>query len=118
MTAPYISQQPVDDFGLTFADLKFSAYITGGTEATLTIPGNSPRYKALITAGDVGDIWVSKNATAQPSVPGNFIPSTSELVPIIRTICREVKAGDVLHFTNNISDAEVGVVLYALPVNS
>jgi hypothetical protein len=114
MITPYLAQQPIDDFGSRFADLKYSATPAVTTDTTLTIPGNAQRYKALIKVEGNGHVWVAINATA--AVPGGaaFAATTSELVPQNGGICREVRAGDVLHFYTATANIDVSVVLYAV----
>jgi len=118
MITPYLSQQPVDDFGLRFADLKFSASLAITTDTTLTIPGAAPRYKAIIKVEEGANVWVSINAAA--AVPGGaaFAATTSELINGSIVLCREVKDGDVLHFFAPAAATDVSVVLYALGTNN
>lgn len=114
MITPYLSQQPVDDFSLRFADLKYSATLAATTDTALTIPGNASRYKALIKVEGSGHVWVANNATAAVPAGAGFAATTSELVPQNGGICREVKAGDVLHFYTATANIDVSVVLYAV----
>lgn len=116
MTTPYLSQQPVDDFGLRFADLKYSAALAVTTDTTLTIPGNAPRYKALIKVKN--NTWVALNAAAAVSAGSTFAATTSELVTSAEPLCREVKAADVLHFFTATAATDVSVVLYAIGTNN
>lgn len=114
MITPYISQQPVDDFGLSFPGLKYSATLAATTDTSLTIPGIAPRYKAVIKCEPSGEVWVALNGTA--AVPGgsSFAATTSELLTEGQRICHEVKAGDVIHFFSVTATTDVSVVLYAL----
>ena len=48
MIRSYVGQQPVNDFGQQFPSLKYSASVAATTDTTLTVPGDAPRYKALI----------------------------------------------------------------------
>jgi hypothetical protein len=116
---PYISQQPIDDFSARFATLKYSATLAATTDTTLTIPGNAPRYKAVIKLGlsNTALVWMALNATAAVPAGGTFAATTSELIDTIR-ICREVKAGDVLHFFTATASTQVSVVLYAIGTNN
>ncbi len=118
MVTPYLSQQPVDDFGFRFSDLKYSANLAASTDTTLTIPGNAPRYKALIKVEQNGLVWVANNETAAVPVGATFAAVSSELVNDAKSLCREVKAGDVLHFITATANTEVSVVLYALNTNN
>jgi hypothetical protein len=117
MIKPYTSQQPVDDFGLLFPDLKYSAALAATTDTTLTIPGNASRYKVLIKV-DANVVWVSLNATAAVPAGMSFAATTSELVSDNKALCREVKAGDVLHFYTATATTNVSVVLYGLGTNN
>lgn len=118
MITPYTSQQTVNDFGLTFSNLKFSASLAATTDTTLTIPAKAQRYKALIKVENNGLVWVALNATAAVPAGGTFAASTSELINDNSTLCREVKAGDVLHFFTATAGTDVSVVLYAVGTNN
>lgn len=118
MITPYVSQQPVDDFGLRFADLKFSASLAATTDTTLTVPGNAGRYKAVIKVENNGLVWVANNETAAVPAGSTFQSTTSELINDAKSLCREVKAGDVLHFYTATAGTDVSVVLYALGTNN
>lgn len=118
MITPYLSQQPIDDFGLGFANLKYSASLALTTDTTLTIPGNAQRYKALIKVENNGLVWVSLNATAAVPVGSSFAATTSELINDAKTLCREVREGDVLHFITSTAGTDVSVVLYAVGTNN
>ena len=115
---PYLSQQPVDDFGSLFTNLKYSANLAATTDTTLTIPGDAPRYKAVIKVESNGLVWVANNAVAAVPAGATFAATTSELVTDAKSLCREVKAGDVLHFYTGTANIEVSVVLYALGTNN
>lgn len=118
MIRPYTSQQPVDDFGLLFASLKYSASLASATDTTLTIPGKAQRYKAVIKVENNGLVWVALNATAAVPAGSTFAASTSELINDAKSICREVSAGDVLHFITATAGTDVSVVLYAIGTNN
>ena len=117
MITPYISQQPVDDFGARFANLLYSVALAASTDTTLTIPGNAPSYKALIKVPYNAVVWVALNATAAVPAGDTLAAVTSELVAV-NPLCREVKAGDVLHFISATATTEVSVVLYAIGTNN
>lgn len=117
MITPYLSQQPVDDFGLRFASLKYSAALAATTDTTLTIPGNAQRYKAIIKV-DINVVWVALNATAAVPAGTTFASTTSEIVQDNEPLCREVISGDVLHFFTATATTAVSVVLYALGTNN
>ena len=101
----YLAQQPIDDFGLQQSDHIYAILLPNASDETLTIPADAPRYKAVIQYG--GDVWVALNAAA--SVPGAaFAAHDSELNPP----CREVVAGDALHFFTSGTNIAVSVALY------
>jgi hypothetical protein len=121
MITPYLSQQPIDDFGFRFTELKYSALLAAATEATLTIPGNAPRYKAIMKSlPGSGNVWIAINETAVvPIAPvGNVLNATSSELLNGFCLCREVKAGDVLHFIAVSANTPFSVVLYALNTNN
>jgi len=118
MITPYVSQQPVDDFGLRFAGLKYSASLNATTDTTLTIPGTAPRYKAVIKVENNGLVWVALNATAGVPAGATFAATNSELINDAKSLCREVVAGDVLHFYTATAGTDVSVVLYAVGTNN
>jgi|SRR5712672_1216063 len=118
MVAPYISQQPIDDFGLVFSELKYSASLAATTDTTLTIPAKAARYKAIIKVENNGLVWVASNATAAVPVGTTFVATTSELITDAKSLCREVKKGEVLHFITSTAGTDVSVVLYALGTNN
>lgn len=118
MITPYLAQQPVDDFGFRFADLKFSANLAASTDTTVTIPGDAPRYKAVMKVEQNGLVWVANNETAAVPAGATFAATNSELINDAKSLCREVKAGDVLHFITATANTEVSVVLYALNTNN
>lgn len=115
MNTPYVAQQTVDDYGQPFSTLMYSATLASNVDTTLTIPGNSPRYKALIKANT--PVWVALNDVADNPIGATFLPTTSEITLLNRGVCREVKSGDVLHFLST-SPASVSVVLYSMYTTS
>ena len=110
----YTSLQQNDDFGLTFATYKYSATLGATTDTTLTVPGGASRYKALIRCKPGVLVWVALNGTAAVPAGASFAATTSELIPSYATLCREVKAADVLHFYTATASTDVSVVFYAL----
>lgn len=116
MITSYLSQQPVDDFGLLFSQSKYSATIAATTDTTFTVPGIAPRYKAVIKVKS--NTWVALNATAAVPVGATFAATTSELILSTKELCREVKAADVLHFFTSTASTDVSIVLYALGTNN
>jgi hypothetical protein len=117
ITPPYTSQQPVDDFGLNITDLKYSATLAATTDTTLTIPGKAPRYKALMKVAENGVVWFALNQTATVPAGSTFAATSSELIDA-KPLCREVKAGDVLHFITATASTAISVVLYAVGTNN
>ncbi|MGE4118940.1 MAG: hypothetical protein AB7F29_13790 [Candidatus Nitrosocosmicus sp.] len=118
MNTAYVAAYTVNDFGQSFASLKYSATLAATTDTTLTIPGSSPRFKALIKVEAGAQVWVALNATAAVPAGGTFAATTSELVTNATPLCREVRAGDVLHFYTATASTDVGVVLYATGVST
>jgi hypothetical protein len=114
MATPYVAQQTVTDYGLRFADIKYSATLAITTDTTLTVPGNVPRYKALIKCMPAGQVWVANNATAAAPAGSSFASTTSELLTADYPLCREVVAGDVIHFFSSTATTNVSVSFFAL----
>lgn len=113
----YVAQPPVTDFGLQQSNLKFSASISANTDTTLVVPGDQSVYKAVIKVKSEGLVWFAVNALAHFPAGVTFAATASELISDAESLCRQVKAGDVLHFYTAISGIDVSVVFYAL-VNS
>lgn len=109
---PYTSQQPIDDFGLTFANIFYSASLAATTDTSLTVPGAASRYKAVIRCEPNATVWVALNATAAVPAGASFAVTTSELIPVNGTLCRDVASGDVLHFYTATAATDVGVAFY------
>lgn len=116
MITPYVSQQPVNDFGSRFSNLQLSASLAASTDTPVTIPGNAGRYKALIKVKN--ETWVAINAIAAAPAGASFAVTNSELIEAGMTICREVKAGDVLHFFSATAATSVGISLFAVGTNN
>ena len=114
MDVSYTSLQQNDDFGLTFSSLKYSATLPASTDKTLTVPGSSARFKAIMKAEADGVVYVANGATAAVPAGANFAAVSSEMIPVNGVLCREVKAGDVLHFITAGTDIDVSVVFYAI----
>lgn len=107
---PYLSQQPVDDFSLRFAGLQYSATLAVNTDTLLTIPDISRRYKAVLKCAPASMVWVAINQVATVPVGASFAVTSSELIPQ-NGLCREVVAGDIIHFISAAA-SQVSVVLY------
>lgn len=118
MITPYIAQQTVTDFGLRFPNLKYSAKLAITTDTTLTIPGTAGKYKAIIKCMPTGYAWVALNAVADDPTSAAFASTTSEMLTSQYPMCREVKAGDVLHFFSSTATTDVSVSLFALGTNN
>ena len=114
--APYLSQQPVDDFGLRFSELKYSVALAATTDTTFTVPGTASRYKAIIKVKN--NTWVASNATAAVPAGSSFAATTSELILNTDPLGREVKAGEVLHFYTATASTDVSIVLYSIGTNN
>jgi len=114
MSIPYIAQQNVDDYGLLFSDTKYSATLAASTDTSLTVPGAAKRYKAVMKAESSGNVYVANNTTAAVPAGASFAAVSSELIPVNGVLCREVKAGDVLHFITAGTNIDVSVIFYAL----
>lgn len=113
---PYLSQQPIDDFGLNFSKLLYSVTLSASSDTTLTVPSVAKRFKALIKIKSGGEVWIALNTTASVPAGATFALTSSELIN--GTLCREVKAGDVLHFITATASTDVSVVFYALGTNN
>lgn len=111
---PYISQQPVDDFGLNFANIKYTATLAITTDTSLTVPGAAPFYKAVMKCEPGGQVWIALNAAAAAPAGGSFAASTSELLTEGQKVCRFVQAGDVIHFFSSTATTDVSVSFYAV----
>lgn len=114
LITPYTSQQPIDDFGLRFADLLYSVTLTASTDTVLNIPGNCPAYKMVVKTS--GEAWMALNQIAV--LPTTTVSSTSaEMVNANHVVCREVKAWDAIHFIASTA-VNISVVLYSLRTNN
>lgn len=114
---PYLGQQPVTDFSQRFATLLYSATLAISTDTTLTIPGDAPRYKALIKCEPAGEVWVALNNTASIPAGASFAATNSEMI-LENGVCREVNSGDVLHFFSATASNDVSVALYGIGQNN
>jgi len=97
-------------FGRVQSENKYSATITSLAAQTLTIPSNHAKWIAIFAYQDGSTVWVAVNGTAAIPAGATFAATTSERNPL----SWEVKAGDVLSFITPDTDADIGVVLYAL----
>lgn len=118
MTVPYIAVPPTDDFGQRISDTKFTATLAATTDTLLTVPSTAPRFKAVIRIAGAGGVFVALNAAAAVPAGASFAASTSEVMNQEITLCREVKAADVLHFYTAASNIDVSVAFYAINTTS
>lgn len=118
MITPYVAQQTVTDFGLRFPDLKYSAKLAITTDTTFTVPGTAPKYKAIMKTVATGEVWVALNAVADDTAGTTFAATTSEMLTGAYPLCREVKAGDEIHFLSSTATTDVSIVLFALGTNN
>jgi hypothetical protein len=93
-----------------FASDNYSATITTGTAATVTVPSNHAYWIAVFSMQPGTNVWVANNGTAAIPVGATFASSTSFLNPGSRL----VKAGDVLSMITDDTTADVGVAFYAV----
>lgn len=114
LPTPWISLHQNDDFGAPFSNLLYSATLANDTDTELTVPSSAPRYKAVMKAETDAVIWVALNQVADEPAGASFAADTSEMIPINGVLCREVKAGDVLHFITGGTDLDVSVAFYAI----
>jgi hypothetical protein len=118
MITPYIAQPPIDDFSMRPASLKFNAVLAVSTDTALTVPGDASNFMALIKCTQPGDpVWFSVNSPASAPAGASLAATNSELCDVIR-MCRQVKAGDVLHFFTTASNVSISVSLYAYLTNN
>jgi hypothetical protein len=123
LLVPYLGQQPVTDFSLNFASLKYGVSLLASTAVPLPIPGDSNHYKAVIRVFPGARVFVAKvplspsGQVAAFPVSNSFTPIISEIVPP-EGLCREVKSGDILSFISDVASTIVSVVLYSSEPNS
>ena len=116
---PYLSQQPVDDFGLGMPNHMYTARLDADTPLALTVPGDAGRWKAVLEFSGA-DVWVAVNDTATvitavaPPVEIAFAETNSRLNPR----CIEVQADDVLSFISRTASTLVSVAFYAVGSNN
>ena len=98
-----------NSFGLPFSEYMYNTTLASGVAQTLTVPSDYPKW-IVVFGYEVGaTVWVAHNATAAiPSVA--FAKIVSEVAPVARS----VKAGDTLSFITPDTNAQVGVIFYAL----
>ena len=114
---PYISQQPIDDFGLRFSNLLYNVTLTVSTDTTLVVPSTAQRFKVLIKIMEGARVWVALNNPAAVPAGATFASTNSELING-NLFCREVRAGDVLHFITTDPSQDVSAAFYSLGTNN
>lgn len=114
LPTPYTSARTVNDFSLTVSNLKYSATLAASTDTTVTVPGSAPRFKVVIRAETDAVVWFAVGDTAAVPAGATFAAVSSEMIPINGALCREVKAGDVLHFITGGTDIDVSIVFYSV----
>lgn len=114
----YTSHSPVDDFGLPFSKIIYNATLAATTDTSFTVPGDSPRYKAVITCSTLTPVtvYMALNATAAAPAGASFAKANSEILPETLKVCREVRGGDVIHFFSSVSGVSISVVLYSIDI--
>ncbi len=117
ISTPYLSQQPIDDFGLLFSNVVYSVTLAVATDTPLIVPSVASRFKAVMRTRAGAIVWVALNNTATLPVGNTFAATKSEIINVTG-LCREVKAGDVLHFITNDPSMDVSVTFYAIGTNN
>ena len=112
----YTGQQPIDNYGMLMPSKLYDATLAASTELTLTVPGDAPRWKAVLEFSTDSDVWVAVNNTAtEPAAAGNPFAETDSM---LNPKCIEVLADDVLHFITPDGNTVVSVALYAAVANN
>jgi hypothetical protein len=110
MTTPYIAKQTDTAYGQRFSDTVYDGVLAQDTEQFFTVPGTAAKYMAVFSYSVAGEVWVALNGTAAKAV-GAIATGISVLSPA----CREVKAGDILHFVTGLAaGVSLGVEFYAI----
>lgn len=111
----------VNGYGVTFCNKVYTVRLAATTDTTLTVPdgigmgraaNTRPKLLAKISYAQVtnrGDVWVAVGTSAVPNTTGLFVESAGALNPD----CRQVNAGDVLHFYATAA-TDVSVEFYAV----
>lgn len=113
---PYLSQQPVDDFGLGMPNHMYDGRLGASSALSLTVPGDAQRWKAVFEFTDAADVWVAVNATA--SEPGAAPAALAETTSRLKPRCIEVVAGDNLSFISPTAGTAISVAFYAVGSNN
>lgn len=118
--------QSVTDFGQLFCDLIYTATLAATTDTSLTIPGYIPPtnqidksrgvtpYRMVVRISESDEVWIALNAAAAAPAGASFATSTSEIATSHQLFCKDVIAGDVVHFYTPGSTTSLSVALYVL----
>jgi hypothetical protein len=103
--------QGYNAFSPSFPDNTYSASLTMATASSITVPGDSQNWIAVLSYQPGAIVWVRVNGTAAMPAGTTFAASTSILLPAQL----HVNAGDTISCYNNSSDTQdVGISLYAV----
>lgn len=87
----------------------YSATLTTGSAASVTVPSNFPYWVISFGYEDGSNVWVSFTTTAAVPAGATFASTQSTFKPGSRT----VKAGTVISLITPDTTAQVGIELYA-----
>ena len=116
MITPYLSQQPIDDFGLPEPSLKFSATLSATTNTQLTVPGDTRAYKVVIRVENGGEVWFSVGDDAAAPAGASFAATSSELITGDEKTSRQLRAGQVRNFFST-GTPSISVVFFGIGPN-
>ncbi len=97
----------------------YSAAITSGGNATITLPGDVPVWIVAFSYQPGSDIWVSYNGSAAAPAGATFAATSSELnpgarlVPSTKTTSSGTVATTINVLNNGTATADVWIGLYA-----
>lgn len=101
----------------------YSATLTSGGNATITVPTNVPFWVVSFSYQPGSDMWVAyQGHSAAVPAGSSFATTTSELLPGSRVIPSTYVNGSgvtvantINVFNNTTSSQDIGVILYANP---